>query len=207
MLSVRALSPQEQEQLHKLLDHAQVSVQRRARAVLLSAEGYGANEMVPLVNLTAKSIRKWLRRFNEEGVPGLLHERTSTGRPPRLTPQQCQRIVELAKTPSHALDKPFSTWSLAKLQDHLTGEAITLSRSWLWHRLKQAGLSLQRSKKWIQSPDPDYALKKTHRRARRPAPGRQRGDLLRREVDDEGEAVRGLPLTAPLTAATGAVSV
>ena len=160
MLSVRALSPQEQTQLHELLDHAQTAVQRRARAVLLSAEGYGANDMVPLVNLTAKSIRTWLRRFNEEGVPGLLHERTSTGRPPTLTPQQRQRIVELAKTPPHALDKPFSTWSLAKLQDHLAGEAIAISRSWLWHLLKEEGLSLQRSKKWIQSPDPDYSLKK-----------------------------------------------
>ena len=71
MLCVRPLFRKEKDQLYELLDYPEPQVRKRAKAVLLSAEGYSANEMVPLVNLTAKSIRKWLRRFNEEGVEGL----------------------------------------------------------------------------------------------------------------------------------------
>lgn len=62
--------------------------------------------MVPVLNLTAKSICKWLRRFNEEGVAGLTRERKSPGPSPTFTPQQRQRVQELALTPPQQLDKP-----------------------------------------------------------------------------------------------------
>ena len=75
MLCVRPIPQKEKDRLYELLDHPEPQVRKRAKAVLLSSEGYSANEMVLMVNLTAKSIRKWLRRFNEEGVDGLTRER------------------------------------------------------------------------------------------------------------------------------------
>lgn len=71
MLCVRPLFRKEKDQLYGLLDHPKPQVRKRAKAFLLSSEGYSADQMVPLVNLTAKSICKWLRGFNEEGVEGL----------------------------------------------------------------------------------------------------------------------------------------
>ena len=161
MLCVRPLSQKEKDRLYELLDHPEPRVRKRAKAVLLSSEGYSANEMVPLVDLTAKSIRKWLRRFNEEGVDGLIRERKSPGPPVRITKEQRRRMVELVLTPPQALGKPFTNWSLAKLREHLSQEGIRVSRSWLWKILKEEGVSLQRAKSWIESPDPEYALKKS----------------------------------------------
>lgn len=166
MLSVRPLSKAEEQQLYSLLDHPDPQVQKRAKAVLLSAQGYSANEMVPLVNLTAKSIRKWLRRFNEEGVDGLIRERKSPGRPRTFTPKQRRRMVELMLTPPQSLGKPFTTWSLAKLKEHLAEEeGIRISIGGLWKILKEEGLRLQRAKRWVQSPDPEYTLKKSVRKS------------------------------------------
>lgn len=166
MVRVRPLSKAEEQQLYRLLDHPDPQIPKRAKAVLLSAQGYSANEMVPVVNLTAKSIRKWLRRFNEEGVEGLIRERTSPGRPRTFSPEQRERMVELALTPPQALGKPFTTWSLAKLREHLAEEeGIRISLGGLWKILKEGGLSLQKAQRWIQSPDPEYALKKSGSRS------------------------------------------
>jgi len=101
MLCVRPLSQKEKDRLYELLDHPEPWVRKRAKAVLLSSEGYSANEMVPMVNLTAKSIRKWLRRFNEEGVEGPIRERKSPGPPVRITKEQRRRMVEWSWSSPH----------------------------------------------------------------------------------------------------------
>lgn len=165
MLSVRAVSQEERQQLYDLLEHRDEPVRKRAKAVLLSAEGYSANEMVPRVNLTAKSIRRWLSRFNKEGIPGLTHPHKSPGPPPTFSGQQRQRLRQLALTPPQELGQPFSSWSLAKLQEHLVKEGIGISRAWLWQILKEQGVSLQRAKRLLTSPDPEYALKKNASRS------------------------------------------
>ena len=75
-------------------------------------------------------------------------------------------MVELMLTPPQALGKPFTTGSLAKLQEHLAQEeGIRISISGLWKIFREEGLSLQRAKRWIQSPDPEYALKKSGSRS------------------------------------------
>ena len=166
MLSTRSFHKDEQQQLYDLLDHPDPQVHRRAKAVLLSAEGYSANQMVPLVNLTAKSIRKWITRFNSEGVAGLVKQAKSPGRKPTFTPAKRQKMVELALTPPQSLGQPFTTWSLDKLVAHLREtEGIRISKSWLSQILRENGLSPQRVKTWIASPDPDYALKKNGSRS------------------------------------------
>jgi len=166
MLSTRSFSQDEKQRLYELLDHPDPQIRRRAKAVLLSAEGPSANQLVPMVNLTAKSIRKWIARFNAQGVEALVKESKSPGRKPTFTPQQRQKMVQLALTPPQSLSKPFTSWSLDKLVAELQeAQQIRISKSWLSQILKEHGLSPQRSKQWITSPDPDYALKKNGSRS------------------------------------------
>ena len=58
MLFARPFQPGEEQQLDALLDHPGPQIRRRAKPLLLSACGHSANRLVPMVNLTAKSIRK-----------------------------------------------------------------------------------------------------------------------------------------------------
>lgn len=161
MLCTRAFQPGEKQKLYALLDHPDPQIRRRTKAVLLSAEGHSANQLVPRVNLTAKSIRKWLTRFNSQGVEALTKQPKSPGRKPTFTPAQRQQMVQLALTQPQSLGKPFTTWSLDKLVTQLREhEQIRISKSWLSQILQENGLSPQRAKSWITSPDPEYQLKK-----------------------------------------------
>lgn len=174
MVCTRPFKPGEQQQLYDLLDHPDPQIRRRAKAVLLSVEGLSANQLVPMVSLTAKSIRKWINRFNAQGVCALTKQPKSPGRKPTFTPEQRQKMVELAQRSPHSLGKPFTSWSLSKLVAHLQeAEQLRISKSWLSQILKQNGLSPQRAKRWITSPDPEYALKKKGWRSwsRRPRQG------------------------------------
>lgn len=142
MLCTRAFQPGEKQKLYALLDHPDPQIRRRAKAVLLSAEGHSANQLVPRVNLTAKSIRKWLTRFNSQGVQILTKQPKSPGRKPIFTPAQRPQMVQLALTKPQSLGQPFTTWSLDKLVTHLREhEKICISKSWLSQILQENGLS------------------------------------------------------------------
>jgi hypothetical protein len=54
---------------------------------------------------------------------------------------------------------PYTRWSLAKLSVYLRGQGIEVSPAHLGRILARNGISLQRTRSWKQSPDPDYAQK------------------------------------------------
>jgi len=146
MLCVRPIPQKEKDQLYELLEHPDPQVRKRAKAVLLSSEGYSANEMVLMVNLTAKSIRKWLRRFNEEGVEGLTRERKSPGPPVRISKEQRRRMVEWSWSSPHLKGwvNPSPTGPSPSLRNTWPGTGRDqVSRSWLWKILEKEGVSLQ----------------------------------------------------------------
>ncbi len=53
---------------------------RRARIVLLAADGLAIRQIAPLVGLDPKGVRRWLDRFRAQGVDGLA-DRPRPGRP------------------------------------------------------------------------------------------------------------------------------
>ena len=54
---------------------------------------------------------------------------------------------------------PYTRWSLAKLSRYLAGQGIEVSPAHLGRILARNGISLQRTRSWKQSPDPDYEAK------------------------------------------------
>ena len=55
----------------------------RARIVLLSGEGIGAVAVADTVGKSVLTVRRWRRRYRDQGVEGLLKDAT---RPPRRKP-------------------------------------------------------------------------------------------------------------------------
>src|SRR6056297_3589459 len=71
---------------------------RRARIVLLSADGAGTNAIMAATGTAKTTVRRWRERFMAEGVDGLLRDRT---RPPGKAPvpdDQAARVVEMTPT-------------------------------------------------------------------------------------------------------------
>jgi len=58
---------------------------RRARAILLLADGVSYVETARLVGLADRHVRKWVRRFVRDGLDGL-EDLPRSGRPPAFPP-------------------------------------------------------------------------------------------------------------------------
>ncbi|WP_424637206.1 helix-turn-helix domain-containing protein [Embleya sp. AB8] len=68
----------------------------RARIVTPSREGLYVPRVAALAGCDAKTVRRWLHRFNEQG-PGGLGDRPGCGRKRRITEAERSRIVALVK--------------------------------------------------------------------------------------------------------------
>lgn len=75
-ISTAALSEEDRRGLQTLAqpDPNESAAARRARIILLSAEGYNVAEVSKLLGCTGGTVRAWRRRFIKSGVAALRHE-------------------------------------------------------------------------------------------------------------------------------------
>lgn len=69
MLFVDVLKDEDRHQLRGMHDHT--VVRNRAEIILLSAAGISVPEIVRRLDICAKTVRKWIKLFNEHGMEGL----------------------------------------------------------------------------------------------------------------------------------------
>ncbi|MBT9140139.1 MAG: hypothetical protein DDT30_00712 [Dehalococcoidia bacterium] len=164
---VRKLKPKELGRLKELLKVNNLRLYKRARAIELSNKGLKATEIAGYVDLHLNKVRKWIRRFNQEGIDGLL-PRYSLGRPLEISPKGRKEIIKLLKTKPATLGLSLSSWSLRDLAKVIQQRKIVggISHVHLGRIIKAEGYSYKRSKRWITSPDPEYELKKSALRRR-----------------------------------------
>jgi transposase len=104
-------------------------------------------------------VRKVIDDFNQHGFDSL-RPRFRGGRPRRISTDDEARIVAIAGARPDSLGVPYTRWSLAKLSRYLGEQGIVVvSPSHLGRILARNGISLQRTRSWKQSPDPEYAQK------------------------------------------------
>src|SRR6266581_5952162 len=117
-----------------------------------------APEIARMLLTDESQVRRVIHDFNEGGFESL-RPRFGGGRPRRILIDDEQRIVAVAGARPSTLGVPYTRWSLAKLSCYLRGQAIVVSPAQLGRILARNGISLQRTRSWKQSPDPDYAAK------------------------------------------------
>src|SRR6266498_5037910 len=165
---VRPLAPAEGQRLKRLSKQAKHSSTRQRAAILLaSATEMSAPEIAEMWMTDESHVRKVIHDFNQQGFESL-RPRFGGGRPRRISTDDEQRIVAVAGARPDTLGVPYTRWSLAKLSRYLRGQGIEVSPAQLGRLLARNGISLQRTRSWKQSPDPDYAQKP----ARTATPGR-----------------------------------
>jgi len=59
---------------------------RRARAILLLADGHHVSETATLIDMRRRHLYKWIARFRDQGAAGL-HDAKRPGRPPVFSPR------------------------------------------------------------------------------------------------------------------------
>ena len=70
----------------------------RATIILLSAAGVGTTEIMRRTGKSKTCVWRWQERFMEEGVDGLLRDKTRPSRIPPLGPEVAERVVALTLT-------------------------------------------------------------------------------------------------------------
>ncbi|MFY9607143.1 MAG: sigma 54-interacting transcriptional regulator [Blastocatellia bacterium] len=114
---VRSLMPSEREGLALSAKSLNREESARAQVILLSAEGKTAAEISQQIGSHPSNVKKWIRRFNEQGLVGVsAKKRGPQGGPrPRFTSEQTDTILRLSKTEPAALGYSFREWTPQKL--------------------------------------------------------------------------------------------
>ena len=66
---------------------------RRQRAIELLEVGKSPAEVAEFLGVGRNTVYRWRRRFRREGVQGI-EAKPIPGRPPRLTSEQCERLLQ-----------------------------------------------------------------------------------------------------------------
>ena len=123
---------------------------RRARLILLLAEGHTWDEVSERIDCSRGFVASWSRRFTEQRIAGL-YSRHWGQVATVLTPELEARILEATR---HAPPGAATHWSTRKLGAHLEVSHMMVARVWRKH-----GLQPHRIERYMASNDPDFEKK------------------------------------------------
>ena len=162
---LREISTEEMNDLYWLLDNDDTESGYRAKMILLRDEGYTVPEIRKITNHHDNNIRKWIHRFNEKGIDGII-SRKHIRNAHKITEDIERKIVEIASNdPRRKYRLKFSTWSLRVLAGYIMEEekklVDSISHTEIKNVLVKHGIEWRNSKTVLgKSRDPEYELKK-----------------------------------------------
>ncbi len=123
----------------------------RASIVLLSGNGHGTTAIMAATGKSKTCVCRWQERFMQEGVTGLLRDKTRPSRKPPLDKARIDEVVALTlKPPPHKA----SHWTVRAM-----AKVVGLSTSTVHDIWKSHGLSPYRWRQSKLSNDPAFAAK------------------------------------------------
>jgi transposase len=162
---VRPLTPEEQHQLEAGLRSSEAFTLRRCQILLASARRQRPAHIARHLGCASQSVRNAIHAFHARGLTSLSAQ---SRRPKRtrvvLDAGTAEQLRALLHERPRAFGKPRSTWTLGLAAEVCWEQGLTPSRvsiETIRQALKRLGVSWRRAKRWITSPDPQYALKKS----------------------------------------------
>ena len=158
-IRLRELSAEEQAWIDKLA-HSRTAPTRqveRARIIHHASQGLSAPKIAQLLGAEVETVRRWIHRFNAQGLAGL-EDRRRAGRSATYTAEQ----VATALTAPRTLGLPFAAWTLDRLAAYLQEHrGIAMKRSRIDEILLREGLRWRKHETWFgERVDPDFAEKR-----------------------------------------------
>ncbi len=164
---VRPISDAEREALEDGLRSSDAFILRRCQVLLASSRGENAYRIARSLGCDPQTARTAVKRFNEGGLQEALRKRSSRPKNIRAAFDDGGRDAEALREMLHRsprdFGKPTSLWTLdlaaevsfekGLTEGRITGETVRAT-------LARLGVRWLRAKRWITSPDPEYARKK-----------------------------------------------
>jgi transposase len=127
-------------------------VARRARIVLLAAEGRSNREIAELVDLHYNQVGIWRKRYTEYGLAGL-DDLDRSGRP---CVYDHDDVLLLVKTVTEPPPDQATRWSMEALSRIMADHGVPISASQCWRICRALDLKPWQVRSWMTSHDPDF---------------------------------------------------
>jgi transposase len=146
------LSKEERQQLESILRRRRVAQAdaKRAKVIMLAAEGCSNTEILRRTGLSAHTVGKWRRRFLENRLRGL-SELPRWGAPRRIGDDQVEKVIRLTL---ESVPPAATHWSTRKMAQRCGLSRQAVSRIW-----RAFGLRPHRSEVFTLSEDPYFVDK------------------------------------------------
>lgn len=162
-LHLRALTEEESKTIKRWSQSRteEARLVERAQIIRLASESKPVAEIAEAMDVNEKTVRKWLRRFEKQGVQGLI-DAPRSGAPSRYTSEVKAQIIATALTTPRELGCPFTCWTFERLAIYVRerlGFAIKKTR--IFEILHEEGLRWRHQETWFgERVDPDFAKKR-----------------------------------------------
>lgn len=161
---VRTLSKEERKALEAGLRSSDAFVLRRCQILLASDRGEHSPRIADNLGCGSQTARNAIHAFNERGLDALT---PGSSRPREVhaafDQHSAESLRELLHQDPRKFGKESALWTLAMAGEVSLEEGITdrrVSGETIRATLSRLGVRWERAKRWIESPDPEYARKK-----------------------------------------------
>jgi len=157
-----ALSKRERADLQAIVrrQRGEARFHRRARMVLLAAEGETISAIARVLGTCRARVGQWLQRFREHRLEGL-EDLPRSGRPPEITPLERHQVIATACRAPTDFGFQRVLWDHATLAVAVTSAGLvrSISSRTVGRILQDAEIKPHRVKMWCHSDDPAYQEK------------------------------------------------
>ncbi len=128
---------------------------KRARIVLMAADGASNRAIGAIVDLHYNQVGMWRSRYSEFGLAGLGDEERR-GRPCVYSHDD---VLLLVKTVTEPAPDGATRWTMEALADSMAAHGVPISASQVWRICKALDLKPWQVESWMTSHDPDFWAK------------------------------------------------
>ena len=135
-------------------------VLRRCQILLASSRGEHSPRIAKNLGCGQQTVRNAIHDFNERGLGAL---QAGSSRPKEVHESATESLREILHQNPRNFGKGSTLWTLSMAAEVSFEEGITQRRvtgETIRATLSRLGVRWERAKRWIESPDPEYARKK-----------------------------------------------
>jgi transposase len=163
-LYVRPVTDAERDALKAGLRSSDAFTLRRSQIILASARGERPPAIAQQLGCASQTVRNTIRAFTDRGLAAL-QEGSHRNHTIRSSFDACglEQLEALAHRSPRDFGHPTSIWTLELLATESARQGLTrqrMSDETIRCAITRLGVSWKRAKRWITSPDPEYARKK-----------------------------------------------
>jgi transposase len=123
------LSEEALAELHWIASEGSPSLSRHARIILARQEGRSLTEIAHVLDVDRATVRRWLLRFERDGMRGLVHASTGKSRKRKFNDTVRDAVARIAMASPAAFGETFAHWSLRRLRAYVLRRGIVRDMS------------------------------------------------------------------------------